>query len=130
MASAIYPKAKEALLSADIDLTADTIKIALLTAAYTYSSSHQYRSSITAATVATSTALSSVSVTNGVFDAADITLTAVTTGYTVTAIAIYKDTGSSATDPLIAYIDGMSQATNGGDIAIAWDNGSNKIFAL
>lgn len=130
MAAAVYPKAKEALLGAGISLTSDTIKVALLTASYTYSTAHQYRSSVSAATVAVSTALSSKTVTNGTFDCADITLIAVPNGFTVTALALYKDTGSAATDPLIAYIDGVSQVTNGGDILIQWDNGTNKVFTL
>ena len=35
MASFIYNNAREAFLNADIDLTADTIKLALVTASYT-----------------------------------------------------------------------------------------------
>ena len=71
--------------------------------------------------------------TLGVFDAADITYTAVTSGSTAKAIVIYKDTGLSGTSPLLAYIDtitGFPLATNGGDITIVWDSGANKIFAL
>ncbi|WP_368206663.1 hypothetical protein [Aeromonas sp. s5] len=47
--------------------------------------------------------------------------------------AIYKDTGSVATSPLIALFETAADlpvSTNGGDIIIAWDNGSNKIFKL
>jgi len=128
--SAIYPLAKESLLTAQINLVSGTFKVALLTAAYTYSALHQYRSSITAATIATSGALASKTVTNGVFDAADITLVAVPGGFTVAALAVYLDTGSAATDNLICYINGLSLPTNGGNIPIAWDNGANKIFAL
>jgi hypothetical protein len=46
---------------------------------------------------------------------------------------IYKDTGTAATSPLIAYIDtatGLPVTPNGGDITVTWDNGSNKIFKL
>jgi len=77
--------------------------------------------------------LASKTVTLGVFDAADITFTAVTAGSTVKAVVLYKDTGVNSTSPLIAYIDtitGFPLATNGGDISIVWDSGANKIFAL
>ncbi len=136
MANALYPKFKEALLSQNpsIDLDADTIKVALVdTGVYTYSSSHQYYSSVSSAVVGTPQTLGSKSVTSGVFDAADATFSAVS-GNPVEALVLYKDTGSAATSPLIAFIDtasaGLPVTPNGGDITVAWDNGANKIFAL
>jgi hypothetical protein len=48
-------------------------------------------------------------------------------------VVIYKDTGSPASSPLLAYIDaitGFPLATNGGDITVQWDNGTFKIFSL
>ncbi|WP_217639753.1 hypothetical protein [Arthrobacter sp. ok909] len=74
-----------------------------------------------------------MSITNGVFDAADSTFTAVAISgsKTVQALVVYKDTGSAATSPLIAYIDGFTAVTpNGGNITVTWDNGASKIFAL
>lgn len=148
MANALYPKFKEALLNqaagtAAINLSSDTnIKVALVnitgsTNAYTYSSSHQYFNSVStnsAAVVSTNYAtLTSRSVTNGVFDAADITFTSVTSTNVVGALVIFKDTGTASNSPLIAFLDsgsGLSITPNGGDITIAWDNGANRIFAL
>ena len=46
---------------------------------------------------------------------------------------IYRDTGTEATSPLIAYIDtatGLPITPNGGDIIVVWDDGANKIFRL
>nr|WP_201787713.1 hypothetical protein [Mycobacteroides immunogenum] len=54
-------------------------------------------------------------------------------GASVEAMVIYKDTGTVGTSPLIAYIDtatGLPVSPNGGDINIAWDTGTNKIFKL
>jgi hypothetical protein len=138
MASAIYPKAKESFLSQNpsIDLDTDTIKVALvdLTADYTYSSAHQFKSSVTSYSGTTDQTLASKTITNGVFNAASpVTFTSVaqSASKTVGALVIYKDTGSAATSPLIAYIDGFTAIVpNGGDIAITWDTGSNKIFSL
>ena len=60
----------------------------------------------------------------GAADAADCTFTSVT-GSSIEAIVIYKDTGTEATSPLIAYIDtatGLPITPNGGDIIVTWDS--------
>ncbi len=133
MASAIYPKAKESFISQNpaLDLDTDTIKVALVdTGTYTYSAAHQFYSSVSGV-VGTPATLASKTVTNGTFDAADVTFSAVT-GATVEALIVYKDTGSAATSPLIAYIDsassGLPVTPNGGDINIVWN--ASGIFSL
>jgi hypothetical protein len=78
------------------------------------------------------TTLSSKSASGGAADAADVTFSSVS-GTSIEAILLYKDTGSAATSPLIAYIDtatGLPITPNGGDIIVTWDNGTNKIFKL
>ena len=133
MANALYPKWKEQLLqfTANNNLSSGTVKVALVTAGYTYSSTDQFYSSVSASVVGTPQTLSSKTYTNGVFDAADVTFTAVT-GSQVTQLVIYIDTGSAATSPLVAFFDtsvtNLPVTPNGGDIAITW-NGSG-IFAL
>lgn len=136
MANALFNKYKESLLSLNpsVDLDTDTIKVALVTSGYTFNATHQFYSSITPGSnvVGTPQTLGSKSITDGVFDAADATFTAVT-GSACNALVIYKDTGSDATSPLIAYIDtatGLPVTPNGGNITIAWDNGTNKIFKI
>jgi hypothetical protein len=71
-------------------------------------------------------------VTLGVADAADITYSSVS-GSACAYIIIYKDSGVSATSPLIAKIDdytGLPVTPNGGNITVSWPNDSNKIFKL
>ena len=55
-------------------------------------------------------------------------------GSTGAYIVIYKSTGTDATSALLLYLDtftsGMPVVTNGGNITIQWDNGTNKIFKL
>jgi hypothetical protein len=125
MANAIYPKAKEAFLNGEIDLTDNTIKVALVdTGTYTYSTAHDFYNDVSGV-LGTPVALSSKTVTSGVFDEADCTF--------IEALIIYKDTGNTATSNLIAYIDtgtGLPFTSNGADIDIVWDSGSNKIFAI
>ena len=135
MANSLYDKARESYLSQNpsIDMDTDTIKIMLLKTAQSFSNAHQFVSDLTGANiVARSGALASKTVTAGVFDAADVTFVAPTSGQTCNVL-MYKDTGSDATSPLIAFWDtgtGLPVTTNGGDVTIAWDNGSNKIFKL
>lgn len=133
MANAIYPKYKEALLDAftDIDLQNLTAKVALIdTGTYTYSDTHDFFNDVTGV-VGTPQTLTTKSVTNGVFDAADVTFTSVT-GNSVEALLIYIDTGVSSTSRLVAYIDtgvtGLPVTPNGGDITITWN--ASGIFAL
>lgn len=135
MANALYPKFKEALLSQSpsINLSSDTINVALIdTGVYTYNAAHDFWDDAVAGLVGTAQTLGSKTVTNGVFDAADVTFTSVS-GSTVEALIIYKSTGVNSTSPLIAYIDtatGLPVTPNGGNISITWDSGANKIFAL
>ena len=133
MSNALFPKWKEALLqfTTNNNLSSGTVKVALVTAGYTYSSSDQYYSAVSASVVGTPQTLGSKTYTNGVFDAADVTYTSVT-GSQVVALVIYIDTGNSATSPLVAYIDtgvtNLPVTPNGGDIAIVWN--ASGIFAL
>jgi hypothetical protein len=132
MANALYPKAKQKFIdpgtlgttSGDaIDLANDNIKVVLVDAAdYTYSAAHEFLSDITAGgRVATSGNLASKTVTSGVFDSADPTFTAAT-GDIAEILVVYKDTGTAATSPLIAYYDtgvtGLPVTPNGGDINV------------
>jgi hypothetical protein len=131
MANAIYPKAKEKFLSGNINMTSDTIRVALIdTGVYTYSASHEFWSSASAGVIGTPQTLGSKTVTNGEFDAGAVTFTAVT-GANAEALIIFKDTGTPSDSPLIAYIDsgqtGLPVTPNGGDIV--YTPGTN-IFAL
>lgn len=138
--SALYGLAKQSLLSQSpsIDFDTDTIKAALVISGYTANTAtngHQYFSSVGTNAVATAT-LASKTVVGGVFDAADVTFSSVTSSTnTINQIVIYKDTGTAASSPLIAVIDSTSSGSiaitpNGGDITVSWDNGASKIFAL
>lgn len=135
MANALYGKGRQAFLEGTIAYLSDNIKLCLVnTASYTLSINvDQYLSAIPGgAIVATSGNFASKTSTLGVADAADLTLTAVS-GSQCSLIVIYKDTGSSATSPLIAAIDtatGLPVTPNGGDITVQWDNGANKIWKL
>lgn len=135
MANALFDKGRQRFLEGQFTWTTDTIKAVLVdTGTYTPNlSAHEFLSDISGgARIATSGAFSGKSATGGAADANDVTFTSVT-GASIEAIVIYKDTGSDATSPLIAYIDtatGLPITPNGGDIIVTWDNGPNKIFKL
>lgn len=133
MANAIYPKYKEELLNGgtNISLAGGTVKAALVdTGTYTYSAAHQFLSSLSGV-VGTAQTLGTKTITNGLFDAADITYTAVS-GASVEALVIYIDTGVAGTSRLVAYIDtsvtGLPVTPNGGDITVTWN--ASGIFQL
>jgi len=138
MANAIYPKWKEALLqnSADSDLdgTGSTgVWAALIdTGTYTYSSAHEFYSSLSGVVGTDVEVGATKSYTNGTFDGADVTFSSVS-GATVEAIVLYrKNAGANTTWRLIAYLDtsftGLPVTPNGGNITVTWN--ASGIFTL
>ena len=127
MANALYAKAKESLLKGEFALDVDNLKVALVdTNDYTVNlATHQFLTDVTGAgIVATSANLTGVTVTNGVLDASDVTLSGVS-GDPSETLVIYQDTGVAGTSRLLAYVDTWSSANpvtpNGGDITIQWN---------
>ena len=135
MANGIYAKAFEAFLSAGINLVSDDIRVmAVDSTSYTPNlTSHQYKSSVpSGAIIATSGALTTKSVTAGVFDADDVTLSSVT-GAQFEFLIFFKNTGSDSTAALIYCMDtatGLPATPGGGNITLTWSNGADKIFSL
>lgn len=133
MPNAIYPKYKEAIIngSANTSLTG-TVRAALVdTGTYTYNAAHEFLTSLTGIVGTAQTIGATKSYTNGVFDGADVTYTAVT-GATAEAIVIYIDTGTAGTSRLVAFLDtgvtNLPVTPNGGDITITWN--APGIFAI
>jgi hypothetical protein len=135
MANALFDKGREGILDHSIDMTAATVKLALVRG-YTFSASHQNLSDVTGAggsVVGTAQALASKTYTSGVLSAAAVTYSAVASGAAIPALVLYNDTGTASTSRLIAYIDtatGLPVTPNGGDITFTPDSGSNHIFKL
>ena len=135
MANALYTLGKQALIG-QVSLDVDTIKVGMLSSAYTPNlGAHQFYSDVSANAVGTPQTCAGKSITNGVFNFTTATFAAVAGGSTVRYFVIYKDTGVPGTSPLIALIDTTTGATlpittNGGDITFTPDSGANKLFAL
>lgn len=106
MANVIQPAFKSALLRGLYDLTADYIRVMLVSSAYVYSAAHEFLSDITAGNDnGRSAALAGKTVSAaGVFDANDTSLTA-TAAVACNAVVVFAHTGADATARIIAYID-------------------------
>jgi hypothetical protein len=144
MANQLYNLGREGFLAGEIDWDTAAIKVAA-TRSGSLVQTHKFVSDFTGAggvLVATSAALSSKTATQGTADAADVTFSAVAAGAAITAFLIFQAslvTGggdvAATSQRLIAWIDTLSSGAvnitpNGGDITLAWDNGTNKIFVL
>lgn len=134
----LYPYYKQNALDTGAtdhaDMNTDSIKVLLLENGG-YTATDKYVSDVLNTTNHTgvhecgrSGALTSPTVTNGTFDAADITIAAVATGHTINSIVVFKDAGGADTaNPVIAFIDkatdgttALSLATNGSDITVTF----------
>lgn len=135
MANALYDFGRESFLGGDIDWNADNIKLVAVDEADDtpdLALDQDLADRAAGSRVATSGNFASPTITDGVADAADVTLSSVT-GDQFESIDIYKDSGVEATSILICNIDtatGLPLTPNGGDVTVQWDSGANKIFKL
>lgn len=136
MANFVYGKAKQAMLSGDIDLNSTNFKVAFIkTAFYTPNQNvDEFLSDVpTAAKVYKSSALSNFSNVLGVIDADDINV--FYDGSAFQAIVLYQYGTSDSDSRLIAFIDtseglpfpGTLDATS---LLLSWNNTSTKIISL
>lgn len=138
MSNQLYPKWKEAIIqgSANSALngsgTTGVYAALVDTGTYTYNAAHEFYSSLSGIVGTPVEIGATKSYTNGVFDGADVTLTAVS-GSTAEAIVLYvQNAGANTTWRLVAYLDtgvtGLPVTPNGGDINVSWS--VSGIFAL
>jgi len=133
MANAVYNSFKRDIMNGSIDLDTDSIKVMLVTSAYTPNiDTHTKRSDVTNEVSGTGytaggSALTTKTVTadntgdKGVFDADDLTWSSST--ITARGAVLYKARGgASSADELIAYIDFTSdQISSNGNFTIQWN---------
>jgi len=135
MANQLYPKAKEDFLAGNLNLSTNTITLALVdTDIYTFNSAHEDRADIPNSAVVSEANLVSTTITSGVFDANDPTFVSVTGANCEALVLYHTDTqGGNTSSRLIAYIDtatGLPILPNGGDITVRFSSGASKIFAV
>lgn len=135
MANSLYGLFKQNLLNGDIALDSTNVRVVLVdTSAYSVSiNTHDFLDDIPGgARIAVSGNLANKTTSLGIFDADDITISAVS-GATVEAVVLYIHTGTDSTSHLIAYIDtgtGLPFTPNGGDVLVSWSNSGTKIFEV
>lgn len=128
----IYPKGAEKILSGAVNFFSDSLKVALMPAAYSYNAAHEFLDDVSTP-IGTEQALTGRSVTGGVFDADDADFGALPGGDTAASAVIYKDTGNASTSPLLLHltsVTGFPLTTNGAGVALRWSNAAEKIFSL
>lgn len=130
-------KAREGFLGGDLAWDTDEFRVLLLDATYVFDAAHDNLDDVLAGSrVAVSGALVSKTITDGIADAADVTLVALPAGDTITQVWVYRHTGVEATSKLVAYYDtrgdgaAISVATNGGDVIVEWSSTTNRMFKL
>jgi len=135
MANDLYKKGMENLIKGNIDLDTDTMKwVAVkVTAGYSVNiATDDALDDISAGNrIATSGALTGVTVTDGVLDATDLAPAFTSVGVNIEALVLYKDSGAEATSYLLAYIDtatGLPLTQDGGNVNLTFDSGANKII--
>jgi hypothetical protein len=134
MSNALFDFGRQGFLEGAIDFDTDDIRVMLVKSTYTLDQADQFVADLGAVDNGRSAALSGKSVTLGVADASDTSLTA-TGADACNALVLFKHTGADATARLICYIDtptsGLPFTPSAGQtVNIAWDNGANKIFKL
>lgn len=140
MTNAVFTPFLEGILAGEIDLDTAVIKAAFIRG-YTFSAADKFMSAVlgTGTLNGTPVALTSVTLTGGVFDAADSSITT-TANATNHAIIIYQasavtggaDVATSA-QRTICYLDtgtGLPIQPGTGATPITWDNGTNKILRV
>ena len=125
MANTLVATGKGAILAAyaaAVAAAGHSFKVVLVDAgAYTYSAAHDNLDDIPApARIATSPALTGITTTDGVFDSADVTITAVS-GATVERAVLFRDTGTASTSTILAQYDtatGLTLTPTGGSVVV------------
>lgn len=144
MSNAMFTPGREGFLLGEIDYDTAVFKVSPVRG-YTFSAAHKFVSDVTGAggTIhgGAAVALASKTGTGGTADAADTTFTALTaTGAAPCGLLLYQSSAvtggadvAATAQRLVGYMDtgtNLPFTPNGGDVVVAWDNGTNKIFTL
>lgn len=132
--SRLYDLAREEFLGGTLSWSSDDVRACLVRSAYTFDAAHTSLADLGANDNGRSAALASKTITAGIADAADTSLTA-TAANACNALVLFQHSGVDATARLVAYIDtvasGFPLTPGAGQvIAIEWANSANRIFKL
>jgi hypothetical protein len=138
MANMAMNEGIESVIDRNIDLIADTIKAALVKAAYVANKDNQFIdeggandivdhrvTGTTDQTIGSKATGKDTTSDFAYFDGGDVTYSAVPAGETAAGVGVYKDTGTATTSKILGYFDTTDTPTNGGDITIQWATPAN-----
>ena len=134
MPNGLYKSYRAQLLEGVLTLSTEALDVALIDAGTLdpLLETHDFYDDIVAGEIARFSDLASKTVTDGIFDAADVTFTTVS-GATVEDFSIFEDDTTDGTSSLIVNFDtatGLPLTPNGADVTLQFDGGANKIFAF
>lgn len=125
-ASQLFPKGAGHMLAGDIDFDANDMRVLFYSGSIT--TTWEFVGDLTGASIiARSGALGGKTTTDGVFDANDITVSAVS-GSAFTHVILFKHTGSDATANLIAVFDIASFTPTGADVNVVFN--ASGLFSI
>lgn len=134
MSSALFNPGREGVLGGSIGWVTDDIRVMLVKSSYTFVASHKFLADLGVVDNGRSAALGAKTITDGIADAADTSLVAIS-AVACAALVYFKHTGVNATARLICYVDkstdGLPVTPSAGQtVNVVHDNGVNKIFKL
>jgi hypothetical protein len=127
MANQVYPKAKEGMLTGDIDVIAGTVKIQMFDSDVYYDPALEFFDEMPGTAVGAAVTITAKDITDGRFTGAIGSFTP-PNGFVVIALVVFIDTGTPATSRLLAYIDTKGDTipititTNGSAMLLHWND--------
>ena len=135
MSNALFDPGREGILDDTIEMSVDDIRVILIRSTYTpFDITDKFIVDLGAVDNGRSTALTGKTFTNGIFNAVNTSLVA-TAAVPVSAVIVFKHTGSDATARVICYDDTVVSGlpftpAAGQTVNILFDTGANKVFKL
>lgn len=135
MANGVYNKGKAEIAKALTDLDGSTLKVLLVNSTYTFDADTDFVDNGGAAdpidkeisvsgyarqTLTTKVVTQDNTNDFAYLDADDTVFTALVAGQTIGGAVLFRDSGSDATSPLLAFYDLTDTPTNGGNVTIQW----------
>lgn len=134
MSNALFDSGREGFLDGTINWSTGDIRVMLVLSTYTFGAAHKFLSDLGVVDNGRSATFTAKTVTAGVANAANTTLTA-TAASASKALVIFQHTGVDTTARVIAFIDTPASGlpftpAASQSVPINWDTGTNKIFKL
>lgn len=125
MANEVYPKAKEGMLTGDVDVMGETVRLQMFDDDVVYDETDEFLSNVTGTAVGAAVEITNKDVANGQFTG-DTSAFTPPNGHTVIALIVFIDTGLASSSRVLAFLDTkddttpISIPTTGGSMLLHW----------